>query len=74
MVKEGAHSDSRVKRGAFGALKEAFGAQERLWYSREGQKILMQLQLADARLFFARPKIQRYMFVTGQKRPLMLFR
>lgn len=44
--------------------KDIVHPEERLWYSREGQKILMQLQLADARLFFARPKIQKYMYVT----------
>ncbi|CAE7457750.1 unnamed protein product [Symbiodinium natans] len=33
--------------------------QEELWYSDEGINILQDLQYADARLFFARPRLQR---------------
>eukprot|EP00438_Fugacium_kawagutii_P036102 Skav207190 [mRNA] locus=scaffold4046:36332:37405:+ [translate_table: standard] len=35
--------------------------QEMLWVSFEGLTVLMQLQLGDARLFFARPSLQRIM-------------
>lgn len=41
------------------SLREA--DQEMLWCSQEGLTILMQLQLGDARLFFARPRLQRIM-------------
>ena len=41
------------------SLREA--DQEMLWCSQEGLTILMQLQLGDARLFFARPLLQRIM-------------
>ena len=41
------------------SLREA--DQEMLWFSQEGLTILMQLQLGDARLFFARPLLQRIM-------------
>eukprot|EP00438_Fugacium_kawagutii_P014919 Skav212392 [mRNA] locus=scaffold2663:8042:9187:+ [translate_table: standard] len=34
---------------------------EVLWFSAEGLTFLMQLQLGDARLFFARPSLQRIM-------------
>jgi len=38
------------------------GSQEALWCSNKGMATLLYLQLADARLFFARPKLQQIMF------------